>query len=437
MRKPTSVVPIEHGEMVVVSVTTAITGGQMVTGLSEEPIANGTVLIEGNCIRAAGPADKVALPRDAVIIDAAGHTVLPGLIDCHVHSTYRARDVRQHLLNTPSYNILRSTQILKETLACGITSAREMSGADAGFREAINDELIHGPRLQISILMISQTGGHGDYWVPAGMHVPKRAWLPSPVADGPDEMRKLVRHVLRAGADFVKVCTSGGITSVTDSPDEPQYTVEEIRVAVSEAANKGKPVAVHAEGMTGIKRALDAGVYSIEHGWFIDEECVDTMLRQDTWWVPTIALVPMSVTHRKKNPEWSAQQLADEEHKDNELLARFKEQIPLWQDAVRRGVRIAMGSDQSHRLLTGNNLVELEYMVDWLGMSPMRALLCATSEAAQCMKRPDLGALEAGRLADIVVVEGDPLTDIRLLQRRENMKLVMKAGQRYTDQLRI
>ena len=96
-----------------------------------------------------------------------------------------------------------------------------------------------------------------------------------------------------------------------------------------------------------------------------------------------------------------------------------------------------MGSDQSHRLLTGNNLVELEYMVDWLGMSPMRALLCATSEAAQCMKRPDLGALEAGRLADIVVVEGDPLTDIRLLQRRENMKLVMKAGQRYTDQLRI
>lgn len=437
MRKPTSVVPIEHGEMVVVSVTTAITGGQMVTGLSEEPIANGTVLIEGNCIRAAGPADKVALPRDAVIIDAAGHTVLPGLIDCHVHSTYRARDVRQHLLNTPSYNILRSTQILKETLACGITSAREMSGADAGFREAINDELIHGPRLQISILMISQTGGHGDYWVPAGMHVPKRAWLPSPVADGPDEMRKLVRHVLRAGADFVKVCTSGGITSVTDSPDEPQYTVEEIRVAVSEAANKGKPVAVHAEGMTGIKRALDAGVYSIEHGWFIDEECVDTMLRQDTWWVPTIALVPMSVTHRKKNPEWSAQQLADEEHKDNELLARFKEQIPLWQEAVRRGVRIAMGSDQSHRLLTGNNLVELEYMVDWLGMSPMRALLCATSEAAQCMKRPDLGALEAGRLADIVVVEGDPLTDIRLLQRRENMKLVMKAGQRYTDQLRI
>ena len=437
MRKPTSVVPIEHGEMVVVSVTTAITGGQMVTGLSEEPIANGTVLIEGNCIRAAGPADKVALPRDAVIIDAAGHTVLPGLIDCHVHSTYRARDVRQHLLNTPSYNILRSTQILKETLACGITSAREMSGADAGFREAINDELIHGPRLQRSILMISQTGGHGDYWVPAGMHVPKRAWLPSPVADGPDEMRKLVRHVLRAGADFVKVCTSGGITSVTDSPDEPQYTVEEIRVAVSEAANKGKPVAVHAEGMTGIKRALNAGVYSIEHGWFIDEECVDTMLRQDTWWVPTIALVPMSVTHRKKNPEWSAQQLADEEHKDNELLARFKEQIPLWQEAVRRGVRIAMGSDQSHRLLTGNNLVELEYMVDWLGMSPMRALLCATSEAAQCMKRPDLGALEAGRLADIVVVEGDPLTDIRLLQRRENMKLVMKAGQRYTDQLQI
>ena len=415
--------------------TTAITGGQLVTGLGGDPIPNSTVVIVDDRIAAAGPADAVTIPADANTLDATGHTVLPGLIDCHVHSTYRARDVKQHLLNTPSYNILRSTQIIEETLACGITSAREMSGADAGFRAAINEQLIPGPRLQISILMISQTGGHGDYWVPAGMHIPKRAWLHSPVADGPEEIRKLVRHVLMAGADFVKVCTSGGITSVTDSWDEPQYTVEEIRVAVEEAANKRKTVAVHAEGTSGIKRALEAKVHSIEHGWFIDEECVDRMIDQGTWWVPTIALVPLSVEHRKTNAQWSTQQLGDEAKKDNEILSLFEKQRSLWRDAVRRGVKVAMGSDQSHRLMTGNNLVELEYMVDWLGISPMEAIVCATGRAAECMQRPDLGALELGRLADVVVVEGDPLSDIKLLQCRDKIKLIMKDGNIYKQTL--
>lgn len=415
--------------------TTAITGGQLVTGLGGDPIPNSTVVIVDDRIAAAGPADAVTIPADANTLDATGHTVLPGLIDCHVHSTYRARDVKQHLLNTPSYNILRSTQIIEETLACGITSAREMSGADAGFRAAINEQLIPGPRLQISILMISQTGGHGDYWVPAGMHIPKRAWLHSPVADGPEEIRKLVRHVLMAGADFVKVCTSGGITSVTDSWDEPQYTVEEIRVAVEEAANKRKTVAVHAEGTSGIKRALEAKVHSIEHGWFIDEECVDQMIDQGTWWVPTIALVPLSVEHRKTNAQWSTQQLGDEAKKDNEILSLFEKQRSLWRDAVRRGVKVAMGSDQSHRLMTGNNLVELEYMVDWLGISPMEAIVCATGRAAECMQRPDLGALELGRLADVVVVEGDPLSDIKLLQCRDKIKLIMKDGNIYKQTL--
>ena len=415
--------------------TTAITGGQLVTGLGGDPIPNSTVVIVDDRIAAAGPADAVTIPADANTLDATGHTVLPGLIDCHVHSTYRARDVKQHLLNTPSYNILRSTQIIEETLACGITSAREMSGADAGFRAAINEQLIPGPRLQISILMISQTGGHGDYWVPAGMHIPKRAWLHSPVADGPEEIRKLVRHVLMAGADFVKVCTSGGITSVTDSWDEPQYTVEEICVAVEEAANKRKTVAVHAEGTSGIKRALEAKVHSIEHGWFIDEECVDRMIDQGTWWVPTIALVPLSVEHRKTNAQWSTQQLGDEAKKDNEILSLFEKQRSLWRDAVRRGVKVAMGSDQSHRLMTGNNLVELEYMVDWLGISPMEAIVCATGRAAECMQRPDLGALELGRLADVVVVEGDPLSDIKLLQCRDKIKLIMKDGNIYKQTL--
>ena len=162
---------------------------------------------------------------------------------------------------------------------------------------------------------------------------------------------------------------------------------------------------------------------------------IERMIDQDTWWVPTIALVPLSVEHRKTNAQWSTQQLGDEEKKDNEILSLFEKQRPLWRDAVRRGVKVAMGSDQSHRLMTGNNLVELEYMVDWLGISPMEAIVCATGRAAECMQRPDLGALEPGRLADVVVVEGDPLSDIKLLQCRDKIKLIMKDGNIYKQTL--
>ncbi|MGI9334226.1 MAG: metal-dependent hydrolase family protein, partial [Gammaproteobacteria bacterium] len=360
---------------------------------------------------------------------------LPGIIDCHVHATYRARDMRQHLLNTPTYNILKSTSIIEETLACGVTTARDMGGADAGFREAIAEGVIAGPRLLVSIVMISQTGGHGDYWVPAGFRVPKRAWLPSPVADGVEEIRRLVRHLLMAGADFIKICSSGGITSVTDSWDEPQYTVEELRTAVVTAADKRKRVAVHAEGVNGIRLALDAGVHSLEHGWFIDEQCVEQMLSQGTWWVPTLALVPLSAERRKRDPRWSGQQLADEARKDQEILQAMERQKPLWRDAVKRGLKVATGTDQSHRLLVGENLVELEFMQRFLGMSPMEVIVASTSRAAQCIERPELGILAPGQCADVLVVDGDPLDDLRVLQDRQRLHLVMKDGVAYRNRL--
>ncbi len=413
--------------------TIALTGGTLIDGSGRDPVKNATVLVEDGRIAAAGTAVKV--PKNAEVLDAAGRTVLPGIIDCHVHGTYRARDMRQHLLNAPTYNVLRSTAVLEETLACGVTTARDMGGADAGFRAAIDEGYIRGPRLLISIVMISQTGGHGDAWVPAGLRVQKRAWLPSPVADGVDEVRRLVRHVLMAGADFIKICATGGITSVTDSWDEQQFTAEEIAVAVAEARARRKTVAVHAEGIDGIRVALDAGIHSLEHGWFIDEQSVDTMLAKGTWWVPTLALVPLSLEHRKKNTAWDKQQLASEDVKEREIYARMEKQVPLWKDAVKRGVKVAFGTDQSHRLLVGENLVELRFMVDWLGMSPMQALVAATSRAAECIGRDDVGLIAPGKLADILVVEGDPLADIRILEERARLKLVMQGGRAHTNTL--
>lgn len=413
--------------------TIAIVGGTLIDGSGRDPVRNATVVVEGERIAAAGAG--LSAPKGAQVIDAAGRTILPGIIDCHVHGTYRARDMRQHLLNAPTYNVLRSTAVLRETLACGVTTARDMGGADAGFREAIAEGYVDGPRLLISIAMISQTGGHGDAWVPAGLRVQKRAWLPSPVADGVDEVRRLVRHVLMAGADFIKICATGGITSVTDSWDEPQFTLEEIRVAVTEAAMRRKTVAVHAEGVDGIRTALEANIHSLEHGWFIDEQCADKMIETGTWWVPTLALVPLSLEHRKANTAWDKQQLANEASKEHDIFERMQKQIPLWKHAVKKGVRVAFGTDQSHRLLVGENLVEFRFMVDWLGMTPMEALVAATGRAAECIGRSDVGVLEAGRYADILVVDGDPLANIRILEERARLKLVMQAGRAFTNTL--
>jgi imidazolonepropionase-like amidohydrolase len=411
--------------------TLALVGGRIIDGLGRDPVAHGTVLIERDRIAAVGK--DVHVPREAAVIDVGGCTMLPGIIDCHVHSTYRARDMRQHLLNAPTYNVLRSTRILQETLACGVTTARDMGGADAGFREAIAEGYVAGPRLLVSIVMISQTGGHGDSWVPAGVRLQKRAWLPSGVVDGAEEMRKLVRTLLMQGADFIKVCTSGGITSVTDSWDEPQFTAEELGVAVDEAAGKRKRVAVHAEGIEGIRRALSANIHSLEHGWFLDEECVEQMVQRGTWWVPTLALVPLSIERRKNDPAWSGQQLAREDDKDSAIYEAMKKQIPLWKHAVKRGIKVAMGTDQSHRLLVGENLVELAFMVEWLGMSEMEAIVAATRRAAECIERPDLGTIAPGSIADVLAVDGDPLSDIRVLEQRSRIKLVIKDGKPFRN----
>jgi imidazolonepropionase-like amidohydrolase len=310
-----------------------------------------------------------------------------------------------------------------------VMTVREMGGADVGFRKAVDEGIIAGPRMAVSIVMMSQSGGHGDTWVPAGFRLPKRTWLPSGVADGVDEVRKLTRELLMAGADFIKVCATGGITSLTDDYDEPQMTVEEIGAAVKEAAARNKRVAAHAEGIAGIKNALAAGVYSIEHGWFMDEECVETMLREGTWWVPTLALVSRSRERRRVDAQWSEAQLSDEARKDEEIYQAQLKQVPLWKDAVERGIKVAMGTDQSHRLLVGENLCELGFMVEWLGMSPMDVLVASTSRAAQCLEREeDLGTLEPGKIADALVIDGDPLDDITILEERSRLRLIMKEG---------
>jgi imidazolonepropionase-like amidohydrolase len=414
---------------------TAIVGGTVIDGTGRDPLHHGMVLIDQGSITAVGAADRVGVPRDARVFDVASRTVLPGFIDCHVHQTYRDHDIRRHLLNPPTYNLLRSTSILRATLEAGVTTCRDLGGADVGIRQAVDEGVIAGPRLLVAIVMISQTGGHGDSWVPAGVRVPKRPWLPDNIADGVGAVRRVAREILRSGADVVKISASGGITSTTDDYWQAQFSVEEIRAAVHEAEARGKSVAAHAEGLAGIKNALRAGVHSIEHGWFLDEECIELMVKQHTFWVPTLAMVPLAHRRRREDPSWAGRASPDEVRKDEEIYERQRQQIPLWKSAVERGVRVAMGTDQSARLLVGENLVELEFMVSCLGLSPMQAIVASTKTAAQCLERPGLGTLEAGQAADVVIVDGDPLDDIRVLQDPDRIRLVMKAGVVQKDSL--
>lgn len=415
--------------------STAIVGGRLIDGSGSDPVESACVVIEDGHVVAAGPERSVKVPEGATILDAAGRTILPGFIDTHVHSTYRARDMRTHLMTSPTYNVLKSIEIIRETLASGITTVREMGGADAGFRQAIADGIIDGPRMLISIGMITQSGGHGDTWLPANVYLEKRAWLPRMIADGPDSMRRLVRETLMKGADFIKICATGGITSASDNWDEPQFTVEEIATAVYEAKAKHKTVAAHAYCVEGIRNALDGGIYSLEHGWFIDEGCIDQMLRQGTWWVPTLALVPRGMEERRNNPAWAKQQLSKEDVKEQEIYDLMLAQIPVWKEAVRRGVNIAMGTDQSHRLLVGENMVDLRFMVDWLGMTPMQVIVASTSNAARCIRQPKLGLLQPGYIADVLVMDGDPLDDITIMEDRSRLHLIMKEGRAFKNVL--
>ena len=406
----------------------AFTGAQVVDGTGAPPVRNGIVVAEEQRVAAVGAAERIGKPAGARVVDLSGLTILPGIIDTHVHATYRARDIRRHVLNPATYNILKSIEILKATLDAGVTTVRDMGGADAGFRQAVEEGIIPGPRLLISIIMISQSGGHGDNLLPFGQRLSKRTWLPHNIADGVEEVRRLVRQTLAAGADFIKVCASGGITSFGDDFDDEQFSVDELRVAVEEAKRRGKTVAAHAENLASVRNSLAAGIHSVEHGWFLDEESIDTMVRQGTWWVPTLALVPTGVAHRRKDPAWSAAQLSDEHRAEAEILRRQEAQIPLWREAVRRGVNIAFGTDQSHRLLVGRNLEEFRYMVDWLGLDPLAAIVAATGAAARCIGRSDIGTLEPGRRADLIVVDGDPLADIGVLADPARIRLVVKDG---------
>jgi len=403
----------------------AITNGTIIDGLGGDPRTGMTLLIENERITALGRQSEVAIPRGAQVIDAMGGSILPGLIDTHVHFTMEFPDVLRGLLTPPSLRLLLAIPRMRATLEAGVTTVRDAAGAPAGLKMAVERGIIAGPRMQVAISLISQTGGHGDGFYPCcaaiGFFGGSFTDIPNGVADGVEEVRKAVREVLRAGADWIKLATTGGVLSTSDAPTSSQLTVDEIATAVYEAAAQEKRCMAHAQGSQGIKNALQAGVVSIEHGVYLTEELIDMMLRQGAYLVPTL-IAPLSVIEFSQgHPDLLPPMMAVK------AVSVVEAHQKSFRMAVEAGVKIAMGTDSGvgrH----GENGKELQLMVK-NGMTPMQAIQASTAEAAQLLHLKDeLGTLEVGKLADVIIVDGDVLNDIASIANPANVKLVLKDG---------
>ncbi|MFZ5814271.1 MAG: amidohydrolase family protein [Bacillota bacterium] len=402
----------------------------LIDGTGAPPVPNGAVLLEGNRIKAVGPMAAIAQPAGEVTrLDAGGGFILPGLIDTHVHLMLQGMNLTQMLASPFSLKFYQAIDYMRRTLEAGITTVRDAGGADAGVKQAVEQGLIPGPRMQISISILSTTGGHADFWMPAGVDIPLFGGYPgnpNGICDGVEQVRKKVREVLRAGAEVIKVCSTGGVLSPTDHPEFTQFTPEELAVMVQEAAyRKGIKVMAHAQGAEGVKNAIRAGVHSIEHGIFLDDEAIELMLERGTFLVPTL-LAPLAVVEQAEQvgtmPEHGIR-------KAKEVLAIHRESIAR---AYKAGVKIAMGTDAGV-MPHGTNLRELGLMCE-IGMSPMEAIVATTKVAAECLGWEDrVGTLAPGKLADLIITRTDPLAEIRSLERTENITLVIKDGQVVKD----
>lgn len=371
------------------------------------------VLVEGDRISettsSAGPVTET--------IDCTGLTVFPGFIDCHVHVMTSSLNVVRRLDTPLSYRFFEAARNLQATLHAGVTTVRDAAGADSGIRRALEEGLIEGPRLQTAIGMVSQTGGHGDRttasgtWVPS---MPEYPGMPSTIADGPEEIRRVVRTLIRDGADVIKVATSGGVMSPRSNPRHGHLRAAELAVLVEEARAAGIPTMAHAQSADGIKEAVRAGIDSIEHGVFLDEEAIELMCEYGTFLVPTLVSGPGVLRARDVIS-------AESVRKVEAGIAAHMDSI---RAAVRAGVRIAMGTD-SGVTPHGENLDELPLMAE-VGMTPVQVLQSATSEAAELLGMDaEVGTVEAGKKADLVVVEGDPL-DLATIPER--IRLVVLDG---------
>jgi imidazolonepropionase-like amidohydrolase len=402
--------------------TLVLKAARVIDGTGAAPIQNGVVVVTDDRIVAVGAAGSVATPAGARTIDLGNATLLPGFIDAHTHVIGRTlgdpagddaavRDV-------DSFAAILGVANVRNTLMAGFTSIRNVGAPnfdDIAMRKAINEGWVVGPRMQTAAHAIGITGGHCDEnGFKPGL---QDGDFKTGIADGPDQVRAAVRYQAKYGADVIKTCATGGVLSEGDAVGVPQYTYEELKAMVDEATKLERKVAAHAHGTEGIKIAVRAGVASIEHGSFLDEEGARLMAQKGTFLVPTL----------------SAGEAAEQAAKSGVLKGLRAEKALAAAQAMRTAVKIAVADKVPIALGTdagvgphGANGHEFTLMVEWGGMTPMQAIIAGTSNAAKLLGwDKNLGTLTNGKWADVVAVPGDPIADIKVM---EKPVFVMKNG---------
>src|SRR6266850_2968636 len=386
---------------------------RLIDGRGGAPIAPAIIVIRGERIEAVG--SNVTIPAAARVIDLGSATLLPGLIDLHTHLTSTGVHWEDELLKTtPGQAALHGAHNALITLMAGFTSCRDMGPTwpytDIDLRKAIDEGVVPGPRLMVSGNYVSPTGGAGDArQFSIFVDVP----IVRNLADGPDEIRKVVRTNLKQGADFIKILGTGAVTSKGAPPGSQQYTEEEMHVAVEEAARWGKHVAAHLHGTDGIKAGIRAGVRTVDHGSMMDDEAVELLRAHHTYFVPTL-YTSESIS---ANPNVPAS-----EKVRSKQIGELKDKS--FQLVLKAGLPIGFATDAAV-VPHGQNAREFGYRVR-LGQSPMAAIVSATKTAAEIMGWSDrVGTIESGKFADLIATVGDPLRDITELER---VTFVMKGG---------
>jgi len=385
-------------------------------------LEHGYVLIEGRLITRVAPMSELQLPSRVESFDLRGSTLMPGLIDAHVHLLANAAERRQdiHLWNVTTFTeeqTLHAARNAEIALESGVTTVRDMAGSrpEISVKHAVDDFVIRGSRV-VASGFVGMTAGHGDLFCPPA--IDRRLWK---TADGRSACRRLVREYARDGVDFIKICTSGGVLSQGDRPNWRNYSPEETAVIVDEAHALGMRVAAHAHTAEGIRQALGAGVDTIEHGSQLTDELAAEMARQGTWLCPTLTLATYILEHGEARgvPAESLRKGA-ETHKS--LIEGVRR-------AHKEGVRIVVGTDSCNTMAFGHHAKELELLQSTLNLTGVETIAMATQSTAEAIGLGErVGSVAPGRWADLLVVDGDPQTDCRLLQDRRRILLVIRDG---------
>ncbi len=405
----------------------ALVGANLIDGTGGPVVNDAAVLIDGERIVATGRREAVALPPDAEVVDLTGLTLLPGMIDCHDHLASKDYGLPSRMgYHEPlSLQHLRTARVLEQTLAAGYTCVRDAGGLDAGFKQAVEQGLYPGPRLVLSVAIISPTGGLADKVTPSGQCYPHDdPMIPSGVADGDDPVRAKVREMARVGADVIKFATTGGASSRPGhGPLDISFGPSEVRALIDEARALGRRTMCHAVGGPGLRMCVEAGAHSIEHGCYLaeDPDLIKMMADKGIFLVPTFEIYEFHAT--LSAPHMQARSRA--------LMDIHRETL---HQALAAGVKVVAGTDAGG-YVHGDNAREVQIMVE-RGMPNMQAIQACTGWAAECVGlAQDIGTVARGKYADLLAVAGDPLRNIEVLRRPESIKLVMKGGVSFVEKL--